>query len=188
MKTLRLLVVFAILGNDCKVTDEGFVHAAKLRLRMLSITGVPVTGVFLKEFECPETVKKLDLIQTKVNDDTCVHIARCINLTRLNLTGTNISTEGLRHLAALHRLERLDISSTRVRGDGIGHIATLPRLRHLFIDASVLNTESLPILCRMIALDELRFAGFGKYTKEQETTLRRALPDCEISFALPPAD
>ena len=141
-----------------------------------------------------------------VTDFNIDSIAQLEQLEVLELSDTIISDRGVAKLVNLKNLHTLDLSHSRVTQLGIATLAELPNLRRLDLSrAEGINDDAIPQLHelkqlevlnltqsnvtgaglrKLAAHDGLRrlFIGDVESTEEQISSLRQAMPNCEISW------
>lgn len=148
-----------------------------------------------------------------VTDFNVRHIAALSQLEVLDLGETNLTDRGASELAGLKNLHTLDLHGTRVASKGLAALADLPKLQHLKLwKAKGVNDEAIAVFLKMQQLEALEipetsvtFAGLKELaekadsrlkhlflggldlTAEQVSTLRQAMPNCQISWWQKPA-
>ncbi|MCA9126219.1 MAG: hypothetical protein KDB22_04000 [Planctomycetales bacterium] len=147
------------------------------------------------------------LWSVSITDANVSNLAQLVWLEDLRLNETTLSNRGLATLAAsLRELHTLDLSETRISSSGLAALSALPKLRILKItglpgiDESaaerLLDLRQLEVLD--LTLSNIGAAGVAKLsghpnlkrlflggvdlTQEQLEAMRRAMPDCEISW------
>ncbi|MFO0902273.1 MAG: protein kinase [Pirellulales bacterium] len=127
------------------------------QLRRLTIQSSHVDDAGLDYFRDCHPLEKLDLSRTRVGDEGLVVFQDCRQLRELRLAGTRVTDDGLVYFSGCRQLETLDLGDTKVSTKAV---------RTQFADAplkTLIVPRDLPLFAR------------------QE--LKRAFPDCEISFS-----
>ena len=103
-----------------------------------------------------DRIRSLNLAHTRITDAGLEHLKGLSSLNGLNLYNTQVTDAGLEHLKGLTSLDRLYLNNTQVTDAGLEHLKGLSSLRGLDLD----NTQ---------------------VTAEGRASLRKALPNCEIT-------
>ena len=146
------------------------------------------------------------LWSVSVTDFNIDNIARLTQLESLDLGESGVSDRGIAKLAQLKCLRTVDLRGTRVTSKGIAALTGLPELRHVKLwrakgidDAAVpflLKIENLEVLelpetsitaeglARLSRKKDLKqlFIGGVDVTPEEVEAVRKALPDCLVSW------
>lgn len=131
MSQLRSLRLSGKAGN-CLVDDSGMPFLPRLtNLKLLSLDGVKVGDVGLKDIALCSKLAELYLADTLITDVTLGQIALLKEVKKLRLAQTAVSAAGLRQVAGL-LLEELDVSQCASIDDSscaeIGKMSSLKRL------------------------------------------------------------
>lgn len=180
-----------------KTTDAGVEKIADLNeLRVLNLSYTKVTDEGLKHLSGMTKLHTLDLENTLVTDEGVKELANLDNLTTLNLFRTpaaegetltlrgvplKITDEGLKSLAGMGKLTELNLHGAAISDEGIKHLANLGQLARLDLRATEITDESLVHLSKLKNLRILNIKG-TKISAVGVAQLRKALPDCEISY------
>jgi hypothetical protein len=152
------LIVMLVELRDAPVTDEQLRIIAKLPyLENLSLSDTQVTNAGLAYLKKLDNLRCLALWRTPIGDEGIRHLAVHTNLQNLVLDETDISDAGLVHLSGLTNLDEwLGLVGTNVSDDGLKYLRGLKKLK-------TLNLRRTSV------------------TKEGANTLKRYLPETEIS-------
>jgi hypothetical protein len=119
----------------------------------------------------------------KVNDRILTNVEVLTELKSLNLSDTRITDSGLEKLRGLKTLRLLALSGTQVTNNGLDHIMGLTRLETLSLHDTEISDAGLEHLKGLTELEYL-YLHNTHVTEEGIQGLRKALPDCEISWEI----
>ncbi|MCE9566473.1 MAG: hypothetical protein K8U57_31000 [Planctomycetes bacterium] len=117
--------------NFDNVSDAGLPPLKGLKLQLLALEATATSDAGLKDIAAIRSLRKLDLIGTKVQGPGLVHLKALPELTELWLDGTSVSGEGLRNLAELLVLETLGLDATPIGDDDLVHLKNIKRLKYV---------------------------------------------------------
>lgn len=145
-------------GGEFEPDDEDCALLASLYgLRAINLTESRITDQGVKALSELQSLESLSLVNTAISDFAIECLSGLIDLRELDLSFTFITDEGVSRLAAVKTLEDLRLAATAVTDEGIKNLASLSRLSFLDLSETVVSEEGIDML-------------------------RRALPDCLISF------
>jgi hypothetical protein len=124
-------------------------------------------------------VCNVHLIEPDIRDDLLTEIGTLRQVDRLDLGGTSITDDGLGKLQSLSNIKRLIIRSTKVTDAGLAHLKGMS-LTELDAADTQITDAGLDLLKGQSKLTLLSLTK-TKTTAAGRATLRKALPDCEIS-------
>jgi len=152
---LKLPRLFALDLSPSGVGDEGLRGLTRLPLRLLNVLG------------------------SKITDAGLASLGGTTSLRKLALSHTRISDAGLYFLRSMNRLTLLMLDGTHVTDEGLPCLARLPNMRVLFLSNTEITDKGAQWLSKMTSL---RVLSLGRrLSKEAVTSLRKALPDCNIT-------
>ena len=151
----------------------------------LDLSGQPITDQGLR-YLVQANVVGLVLKGTSIGDKGLRHLRDSESLKILNLADTRVTDDGLEHLSQLRKLETLDLSGTSVEGRGLGHLVKVKSLKTLILAGTKLTDEGCRSVGRLNSLDSLdvRHTDIGD---EGMKWLVTGLPGCNIQADDPPA-
>ncbi len=156
LKSLTKLEKFSLslhFLENINVQDKGLKEFANLtQIREMRIAMARVNGTGLASFV---NVEKLDLNNTRMNDEGMKQVAGMKKLRYLSLRDTVVTDEGLRQLAELRDLETLDLFGLRLTDRGVSHLRGLTKLKRLNILGSALTDAGVEALEPLKELTEL---------------------------------
>jgi hypothetical protein len=185
--------------------DDGLVHIGKCpQLRKLGIGESTVTDRGLWSLRGLKNLEWLDLCSTSISEgigvaqhfpklrtllleDTCVSdeglevVGRLPLLEELTLGSTHISDDGIGQLRELRTLKTLALRGIPVTAAGIQHLTLLPSLDYLLIWETPIDDSMLKVFASMRQLRNLCLKTGGT-DKSRQARLRKALPECEITW------
>jgi len=85
----------------------------------ITLASSRVTGPGLEHLKGLTSLRRLDLWNTKLNDDGLKHVAELEGLIDLNIGGTQVTNEGVASLKRLTNLTKLDIKNTAIDASGL---------------------------------------------------------------------
>lgn len=204
LERLESLETLRLLGGSA--SDDGlFCLRGHSALRELSLgpDNSRVTGVGFRQLTFLQNLRKLELPNTGVDDDSDVSelseltrlecldlsgtrritdgalssIGRLKNLKELYLKNAAVSSAGLARIRSLKNLETLDLGGNeRVDDTGMRHLAALPRLRQLRLDGTNVTSRGLRLFVSSKTLRWLALSGTGA----DSCAIENALPNCNV--------
>lgn len=127
----------------------------------------------LKELET------LDLELSDVSDNGLKALGKLTQLRGLGLNHTRISDAGLSHLQSMTGLQGLHLDGTSVTDEGVRHLQSLSHLQLLKLSNTSVSDAGIDVFFKMQELQILNLAA-SRVTRRGFTSLRKALPDCEL--------
>ena len=121
----------------------------------------------------------LDLMGTRITDDSLANVASLTSLKELVLARTAITDDGVKELSKLHNLEILWMNNTKITNKSFNSIRLLPRLRSLYLSDTEVSDEGLKLLSSLSGLTELNVAN-TKVSRQGVIELQAALPKLTI--------
>lgn len=129
----------------------------------------------------PGTVRvcNVHLIEPDIPDDLLTKIGTLHQIDRLDLGGTSITDDGIGKLQSLINVKRLIIRSTKITDTGLAHLRGMPLVELDAADTQITDAglDSLKNQSKLTLLSLTK----TKTTPAGRATLRKALPECEIS-------
>lgn len=146
---------------------------ARLRARGVaaSVRARGIDEVEVRVLEDPADFQDTDLQQLQ-GLEPCVTI--------LDLTGTAVTDDGLASLSAFEHLRKLRVGNTRITDAGLAKLKELGRLQTLDVHQTNVTLEGLRSLANLTDLHTL-YAWGTNLTQEEVQTLRKALPEVEVT-------
>ena len=133
-------------------------------------------------FHDPESSAS-DTRPTTVDDPDAVleHVAGLTGVVCLWLDANQVTDAGMEHLRGLTRLRYLDLSYTQVTDAGLENLNGLTQLYRLELNGTQVTDAGLEHFKGLTELGLLQLHGTD-VTEEGSEELRKALPDCHISW------
>ncbi len=129
----------------------------------------------------PGTVRvcNVHLIEPDIPDDLLTKIGTLREVDRLDLGGTSITDDGFAKLQSLTNVKRLIIRSTKITDAGLAYLKGMPLIELDAADTQITDAglDSLKHQSKLTLLSLTK----TKTTPTGRETLRKALPECEIS-------
>ncbi|HEY4311893.1 MAG TPA: hypothetical protein VGN12_20770 [Pirellulales bacterium] len=131
------------------VTEEGLYKLAPLRLKRLRLVNMKLNDDCLLAIAKFEKLESLSLInfngfgKQEIGDTGIAQLRDLTRLETLNLQGTRLTDTGLASLSGLENLKSLNISGTLVTNDGLKYLAGMRNLTTLEVDAQGVNDAGL---------------------------------------------
>ncbi|MDB5347601.1 MAG: hypothetical protein JWP89_5978 [Schlesneria sp.] len=124
-------------------------------------------------------VCNVHLIEPDIPEGLLTEIGALRQVDRLDLGGTSITDDGFEKLKSLSNVKRLIIRSTKVTDAGLAHLKGMPLVELDAADTQITDAglESLKGQSKLTLLSLTK----TKTTPAGRATLRKALPECEIS-------
>ena len=170
------------LAYQTEVTDFGLALLTPLtNLTVLTVESPKVTDEGLKHLASLRNLEYLSLDCPNVTDEGLKHLAALEQLEGLSFRNMTITGEGFAHLTHLRKLKSLNFWFSKVTDAGLVHIGTFRQLEHLHLNASSITDDGLPHLTELKDLESLEMQS-TKATWLGAARLKKALPDCRISF------
>ncbi|MEN6449714.1 MAG: hypothetical protein ABFC96_04405 [Thermoguttaceae bacterium] len=176
-------------------------------LRVLEVSGEPVTDSDLKHLQRMPALEELDLSKTKVTDDGLAHLRGLQRLEILRLQLLDLTDAGLENLSDLHELEELVINGPRITDAGLANLKGLTRLKRLWLVGTGLKGPGIRFLAKLPELTELNLAATqitdselehvkclkhlnrlgllpdeSRLTAKGVNTLMKSLPNCQLMY------
>lgn len=126
-----------------------------------------------------DRVWSVDLDGRDIADTDLSELGGLTNLRYLHLHDTNVTDAGLARLGALMSLKNLVLSKTAVTDVGLAHLRGLKNLGFLDLHSTTVTDAGLAGLSEMKKLEILLLDGTA-VTDDGVTSLKKALPDCDI--------
>ncbi len=118
----------------------------------------------------------LKLSNTQITDNSCTHISKLSNLTRLHLENTKITDAALASISTLQNLEYLNLTNTAITDKGLMALTVLKNLKKIYLwktkvtQIGVENlTKALPNLIVEVGIDELEMTKLSKSKIEEKS-------------------
>ncbi len=162
-----------LYASDSQITSAGLKYLSQLQLTELdlnyghiasvddlgSITTLEALGLAsnnvtsIAGLRPLKNLKKLDLSDTKISDQSLGDLAPLVNLTSLNLARTKITDAAINHVLPLKKLTSLDLSDTEITAAATRKLAAFRSLKALMLTGckkispgDILVLKSLPSL------------------------------------------
>ena len=192
-----------------EVEDDGFEQLSSLtKLESLALGGNRLSGTALASLKLLPALRSLDAGGMQrvdsgrwglaLSDDNLRRISELTELRELTLTGANLNDRridrpgnrlaerselaDISRLRSMKNLELLDLSRTPVLPGALAPLQELPKLRELRLGlASKVDDTALETLIAMKQLRNLQLGG-TKMSAEGVERLRKALPDCQVTW------
>ena len=148
----------AAIGYLPAVTTEGIKKLKDLNLRLLDLSGLPVTEDCLASFANMQSLKMLYLQDSTLSNATIGQIGR-LNLQRLNISGTAVTSDGFKYLADLRNLKHLQAGALNLDDRGVSYLVNLPALNELNLDAAHITDVGAKDIAKIHSLRRLCLAG-----------------------------
>lgn len=149
---------------------------------VLNLSTIEINNEGLANVADVHTLAVLNLYgNEKVTDAGLVHLAGLSNLQHLLLANTGITDAGMVHLNRLSNLRRLNVGYTHLTGGGFEHLKGLAKLESLDLTGTQVTDAGLTHLNGLTKLHTLNIQG-TQVTDAGVSELKKALPDCDISF------
>ncbi len=145
-------------GNDrTAVQSDGDV----IELELNGFYGYDVTNDMLNGLERLKSLRKLSLIESKIDDHACLALARIANLEVLNLERTRITDLAMQSLSVFpsSNLHSLVLDETAVTPAGIDFLSKLSNLTALHLNRCSLDDSALQPLGRLKDLTHLEIGS-----------------------------
>ncbi len=150
---------FLSLANT-KISDTGLLHLKPLKfLQELHLDNTAVSNGGLALLGSLPSLRVLDLKNTRIGDEGLALLKPLSGMRSLFLTQTDITDVGLVHLQAFGNLESLSLWGTPISDEGLIHLRGLSKLRELILWGT-------------------------RVTEEGGNSLRKVLPECDISTTM----
>jgi Leucine-rich repeat (LRR) protein len=192
-----------------EVEDDGFEQLSSLtKLKNLAMGGNRLSGSALASLKLLPGLQRLDVGGMQrvdsgrwglaLSEDNLRRLSELTELRALTLTGANLNdrridrpgnqlaqrTElpDISKLRSLRNLEFLDLSRTPVLPGALAALRDLPKLRELRLGLA--NKVDDTAIDTLVSLNQLRSLHLGgsNMTPEGIDRLRKARPDCEVTF------
>ena len=150
-------------------------------LEVLHLPRNPIDDRGLALIGSLEALTWLDLSHTKISSVGLRHLGTLRVCTWLTLSSTAVGDEGLQDIAHLPYLEVLELADTKVSSSGLRQLGELKKLEHLDLNGTAIDDEAIESLAKLKTLKRLDLRD-TRLTSEGVMSLRRDLPECEISF------
>ena len=129
LKVLAPDKLWGLHAENSRIGDEQLMHLAGMAgLRLLDLTGTPITDVGLLHLQGLENLESLALWHTRITDAGLTLVGRVTSLIHLGLGATAVTDAGLAHLRHLTNLRSIQLWGTEVRGPGLQHLHGLTNL------------------------------------------------------------
>lgn len=127
----------------------------------------------------PADLQKLELMSTRIDDDSLKHVARLTGLTGLNVVDTDITDRALTPLTGLKNLIWLDVSRTNITEQSLTSICKMTGLKCL--DMHNNNVRPSPLWHELRNLHQLQEIGLST-TRVDDTVISDivALPNLRV--------
>lgn len=161
---------------ESRTADE---HLADLRhlprLRELGLVNARISDEACRHLATLQALEVLYLSGTHVTDAGLVRIARLRKLQDLRLEYCNITSDGIASLSALPELTFLHLGGTQVDDVGAETLARYPRLRSIVLDQTTVSDRGLKALARLplylLRLDQTDVTAAGLAHLREHPTL-----------------
>jgi Leucine-rich repeat (LRR) protein len=95
----------------------------------------------------PAIVLQLNLRGPNTTDADCTNLNQYSDtLKKLDLSDTRVTTIGLAHLAELKKLEILDLSGARISDNGLPHLKAMKSLKYLVLLKAQMSRQAITAL------------------------------------------
>lgn len=180
----RLTGLEALSLRYTELTNKGVSQLAALKnLKRLDLRGVDVTGTGLESLAGLTALEALDLSYCRFGADALEAIVPLRNLKRLGLSQTRINNDSMAWIAKLEKLESIELEYTAINDEGLARLAPLTSLKELKLDRTDVSDASVKVLTGFTGLQYLD-AYHTLISQPAVDTLRKALPNCRINWAL----
>jgi hypothetical protein len=115
-------------------------------------------GALVQSMSALDSIVKVDLAETGIDDANSYFLARLKRLKRVDLGDNPIGNEGLRNLSALEGIEELTLKGTRITDDGLQSLSHMSTLRNLDLTGTQITGKGLAELTNLSQLKQLTLA------------------------------
>ncbi|MCH7958813.1 MAG: tetratricopeptide repeat protein [Candidatus Hydrogenedentes bacterium] len=147
------------LSGCTGITDRGVARLADAKgLEKLLLSGTGVTDQALTYLWGLDSLRELNLSNTRISDNGLAPIISLPALETLSLADTPIEGAGLSYLRNLDSLRRLDLSRTQVTDSGLANLPTLSAMETLLLQGTRVTDSSLDLVGRNKSLKDLELS------------------------------
>ncbi|HEY9785341.1 MAG TPA: hypothetical protein V6D17_08065 [Candidatus Obscuribacterales bacterium] len=173
-------------------TSDAFAAAAVARLarhQTLAYLDLKLTGIgdsSLKAISTMPRIVTLNLCGTRITHNGLRYLLSSNTLKRLDVSQTSVDDQTIKDvIGKMGRLEELNLSATRVTDAGLAHLSGLRNLRKLWLrDLLKVTDASIPQLARHSKLEDLEIQRTG-ITVKGVKELGKLLPKSEVHAKQP---
>lgn len=130
------------------------------------------------------TLRRLDLANTSVSDDSLEWIQHLVNLEYLSIQGQPITDKSAPIFSRFVKLETLSLQGTEIGDTTVLTVSSLKDLKTLSLTSTRVTDASVPYLCRLSNLKSLQMARC-KLSDHGFEVLRSSLTGCDIITVYP---
>jgi internalin A len=170
------------------VTEEGLYKLAPLRLKRLRLINMKLNDDCLLAIAKFEKLESLSLINVngygkqEIGDTGIAQLRDLTRLETLNLQGTRLTDVGLASLSGLENLKSLNISGTLVTNDGLKYLAGMRNLTTLEVDAQGVNDAGLTHIALRKRLQRLKLRVITSDTAFEQISKLAELRELEATI------
>ena len=178
----KLLVSTLYLGHNPSMDDEAVIPLGDMNsLRVLGIEHTNLTDVGLARLVKNKNLTRLNLLGTRVTNNSMPLVAQLDNLDTLWLDQLPIMNQGLAKIAGMKSLGLLSLNATRVGDEGIEFLRGNDILHTLNLDSlPTITFKGLTVLTTMKSLRSVSLRD-TRLTREELIRLRESLPNCQFT-------
>jgi len=125
-------------------------------IQYLDLMGTRVCDESLKNIERLSGLYAISLRDTDVSDDGVAHLVPLKNLMAVNLVRSDVTGRCFEYLARLPKLEFLSAHSTNISCAGVGRLVALPKLQVLELQTTLIDDSCMPQIGKIATLTQLR--------------------------------
>jgi hypothetical protein len=154
--------------RSCKnITDKGMSYVSRMRnLKKLELYDTQLGDQSLEILSKLANLQELNIHSTQITDDGLRFLRGFTELVSLDLGGSSpVTDDGLKYLEPLRKLEWLQLSESQFSDYAFVHLRHLTQLDHLFIGWSTITGLGFKHLSKLSRLESL-FAAESQFTDE----------------------
>lgn len=169
--------------NFNNIGPETIKAVAKMStLKELQLAAAPVGDRDMNLLSGLTQLERLNLAHTELTAKSCKWIKQMHALKDLNLSSDCLIGAGLTDLKHL-KLESLNISLCDLANDNLAPVSDFKSLKCLDISGNMITDGGLESLKRLHGLKTLLLRNSRRLTPKAISALKKALPNCEITFS-----
>lgn len=176
--------------EGCRVDPSGVEPLARLRIKMLKLSGFTVPESLWNVVASMKSIKTLDIRSCGVRDENLRLLSTMADLEDLNVGVRKVRNDGSRsnaltdngmvHIKNFRRLRSLDLNGVDITDSGVACFEELTGLERLQLSGPGITDKGLKFLSRLSALKELLLFGCPNITEGGTDWLKSKLPDCNV--------
>ena len=152
--------------SKSKLTDRGLAELGKLpRLTLLFLANCNVTGIGFEEFQNADALKRLDLMDSNLSDESGKALACFKNLETLLVYRTGVTDRWLQEIGGLPKVTWFSFSETPISGTGYSSWPVSEKPVRIGLNNTEVTDENLTLIKRKFPNSTISSVSNTKVTR-----------------------